>query len=157
VRDRSDSFETFFDQYFDGVLGALTVALREPVLAEEAARETFARAYTQWARVRRVEQPATWVYVTASRYALRRRRTERAAAAATSDPDTLERAIEELAERERLALVLHHHAGLSTGELARALRCSPAAATSTLREAYRRLGVERPDDDDIPEVELDAP
>jgi hypothetical protein len=41
--------------------------------------------------------------------------------------------------------------------MARALRCSPAAATSTLREAHRRLGVERADDDDIPEVELDAP
>ena len=79
------------------------------------------------------------------------------AAPATSAPDTLERAIEELAERERLAVVLHHHAGLSTGEMARALRCSPAAATATLREAHRRLGVEPADDDDIPEVELDAP
>jgi DNA-directed RNA polymerase specialized sigma24 family protein len=157
VRDRSDSFETFFDEYFDGVLGALTVALREPMLAEEAARETFARAYAKWPRVRRAEQPAIWLYATASRHALRRGRSKHAVAASTCDPDTLERAIEELAERERLALVLHHHAGLSTGELARALRCSPAAATSTLREAYRRLGVERADDDDIPEVELDAP
>lgn len=157
MRDRSDAFEAFFDEYFGRVLRALSVAFREPMVAEEAARETLIRAYTQWPRVRRLERPATWLYVTASRHALRSGRSTRAAAPSTSDPDTLERAIEELAERERLALVLHHHAGLSAGEIARALRCSPAAATSTLREAHRRLGVEPADDDDIPEVELDAP
>jgi RNA polymerase sigma-70 factor, ECF subfamily len=157
VRDRSDSFEAFFGEHYESVFRGLSVAFREPLLAEEAAQEAFARAYTQWTRVRRAERPATWLYVTASRYVRRRRHSKRAAAPSTSDPDTLERAIEELADRERLALVLHHHAGLSVGEIARALRCSSAAATSTLREAHRRLGVEPADDDDIPEVELDAP
>jgi len=157
VGTRSESFEAFFGEHYESVFRGLSVAFREPLLAQEAAREAFTRAYTQWARVRGVERPATWLYVTASRHALRRRRSGPAAAPATSDPETLERAIEELGERERLALVLHHHAGLSTGEMARALHCSPAAATATLREAHRRLGVERADDDDIPEVELDAP
>jgi DNA-directed RNA polymerase specialized sigma24 family protein len=157
VRDGTESFEVFFREYFEQVLGALTIALRQPVLAEESARETFTRAYMQWARVRRVERPATWLYVTASRHALRRGLPERSAAPATAAPDTFERAIEDLGERERLAIVLHHHAGLSTNEMARALRCSPEAAAATLREAYRHLGVERADDDDIPEVELDAP
>jgi DNA-directed RNA polymerase specialized sigma24 family protein len=157
VRDRSDAFEAFFDEYGGRVVRALSVAFREPMVAEEAARETLIRAYTHWPRVGRMERPATWLYITASRHALRGRRSTRGEGPATSDAHTLERAIEELAERERLALVLHHHAGLSAAEIARALRCSAAAATATLREAHRLLGVERADDDDIPEVELDAP
>jgi DNA-directed RNA polymerase specialized sigma24 family protein len=157
VRDRSESFEAFFGEHFESVFRGLSVAFREPMVAEEAARETLIRAYTQWPRVRRMERPATRLYITASRHALRSRRSTRGEAPAPSDADTIERAIEELAERERLALVLHHHAGLSAAEIARALRCSSAAATATLREAHRLLGVERADDDDIPEVELDAP
>ena len=91
--------------------------------------------------------------MTAARIALRRDGTR--PGAATADSETLDRAIEALIPRERLALALHHRARLNSHEMARALGCSPAAATATLREAHRRLGVEPDDDDDIPEVDLD--
>jgi DNA-directed RNA polymerase specialized sigma24 family protein len=148
----ADSFETFFDEHYESVFQTLAVALREPLVAEEATRATFARGYARWARIRHLERPGAWLHVTATRIALRRERFQ--PSAATAEPDTVERAIEELTPRERFALVLHHQAGLSWREIGRALRCSPEAAASTLREAHRCLGIE-PDDDDIPEVELD--
>ena len=102
-------------------------------------------------------RPVVRLHVTASRAALRNGTPDQTSAGGASAPDGLEHAIEQLPDRERLALVLHHRAGLSTREMGAALGCSPEQAASTLREAYRRLGVERDDDDGIPEVELDAP
>jgi DNA-directed RNA polymerase specialized sigma24 family protein len=157
VRDASDSFATLVDEHFESVCRCLTVALRDRHLARTATEYAFARSYAQWTRPGPVERPTSSLYVAASRNALRRRRATATPAAPTSGEQTLERGIEDLPQLERLALVLHHHARLSPDELGRALRCSRVAARATLLEAYRRLGVERDDDDDIPEVELDAP
>ena len=40
-----DSFETFFDEHYESVFRILAVAFREPLLAEEATRQAFARGY----------------------------------------------------------------------------------------------------------------
>jgi DNA-directed RNA polymerase specialized sigma24 family protein len=155
MRDAPDSFATFVDEHFDPVFRCLAVGTRDRHLARVATEQTFARALVRWTRSG--EPTAASLYVSASRDALRRRHRVDDPPVARADDETLERAIEDLPEVERLALVLHHAAGLSPDDLGRALRCSRQAAQATLREAYRRVGVERDDDDDIPEVELDAP
>ena len=143
------------DEHCESVVRALVVAFRAPALAERATVEAIAGELGP--RARRNGPPPASLYVAASRAALRRWSAGDRGLTPASEPGTLERAIEELPARERLALVLHHHAGLSRDDLGRALRSTPAAATATLREAYRRLGVERDDDEDIPEVDLDEP
>ena len=153
--DRPRSFEEFFEEHYDATLRALTVAFRDPPRAETAVRDAFARAYMRHLHDGRGEHDARWLLITSSRSAVRHQRGD--LGAPVSDPDTVERAIEELPERERVALVLHHHGGLRSAELGRALRCSPAIAAGALREAHRMLGIEPDDDDDIPEVDLDAP
>ena len=69
---------------------------------------------------------------------------------------TMQHAIGELPERQRLALVLRHYGDLPLGEIARAMGCALGTVKSTLHAAHERLHVELAGDD-IPEVELDAP
>jgi len=156
VADRSDALETLVNRDFAPVARALSVALRDPELAELATRDALTRARSPRDRLRAREPTRQWVYVAAARAALRHGRTDSLRTEPVSEPQTLERMIDDLPRRERLALVLHHHARLSPHELARALRCSRVVAAATLHEAHRRLGIEA-DDDDLPVIDLDAP
>ena len=165
--DRSESFEAFFDEHYESVFRGLSVAFREPLLAEEATQEAFTRAYVRWERVSAMERPAGWVYVVAVRFARRRRRdlladpTLRAAAdrdlaADVVDRVTLQAAIQRLPNRQRVALVLRYYGGLPLDEIATAMGCAQGTVKSTVHAAQLRLRIEL-DEGDIPEVELDAP
>ena len=165
--DRSESFEAFFGEHYESVFRGLSVAFRDPLLAEEAAQEAFTRAYTRWERVHAMERPAGWVYVVAIRVARRRRRdvlgdstgrpasAERDLAVEVVDRVTLQAAIERLPDRQRVALVLRYYAGLPLADVAAAMGCALGTVKSTLHAAHTRLALDL--DDDIPEVELDAP
>jgi RNA polymerase sigma-70 factor (ECF subfamily) len=167
VGDRSESFEAFFGEHYESVVRGLSVAFREPLLAEEAAQEAFTRAYTRWERVSGMERPAGWVYVVAVRVARRRRRdllgdpmgrgsaSERDLATEVVDRVTLQAAIERLPTRQRVALVLRYYGGLSLDEIATAMGCALGTVKSTLHAAHTRLALDI--EDEIPEVELDAP
>jgi RNA polymerase sigma-70 factor (ECF subfamily) len=159
------SFEAFYAEHFESVFRGLAVAFRDPLLAEEAAQEAFARAYTRWERVHDMERPAGWAYVVAVRYARRRRHdllgdagrvTARDVADEVVDRLTLQAAIDTLPPRQRVALVLRHYADLPLDDIAHAMGCAVGTVKSTLNAAHARLHVEL-DDDEIPEVELDAP
>jgi RNA polymerase sigma-70 factor (ECF subfamily) len=167
VGDRSESFEAFFAEQYESVFRGLSVAFRDPLLAEEAAQEAFTRAYVRWEHVHGMERPAGWVYVVAVRVVLRKRRpprdeTARSRSGAQSMEDevvdrlTMQRAISDLPERQRLALVLRHYGDLPLDEIATAMGCALGTVKSTLHAAHARLHVEL-DADEIPEVELDAP
>jgi RNA polymerase sigma-70 factor (ECF subfamily) len=160
------SFEAFFAEQYESVFRGLAVAFRDPLLAEEAAQEAFTRAYTRWERVSNMERPAGWAYVVAVRFARRRRRDlfgGPPAGAATRDVAddvvdrvTMQAAIEELPPRQRVALVLRHYADLPLDDIAGAMGCAVGTVKSTLHAAHARLQVQL-GDDEIPEVELDAP
>jgi RNA polymerase sigma-70 factor (ECF subfamily) len=164
VSSGAGAFEAFFAEQYESVVRGLSVAFRDPLLAEEAAQEAFTRAYTRWERVSGMERPAGWVYVVAVRVA-RRRRRDLFAAPPVVDPDvatevvdriTMQAAIERLPDRQRIALVLRHYGDLPLDEIANAMGCAVGTVKSTLYAAHTRLHVEL-EDDEIPEVELDAP
>ena len=167
MSDSSELFETFFAEQYESVFRGLTVAFRDPLLAEEAAQEAFTRAYLRWGHVQQMERPAGWVYVVATRVAIRKRRPDRDEAPSkvgapsmeeqVVDRLTMQHAIAELPERQRLALVLRHFADLPLHEIATAMGCALGTVKSTLHAAHSRLQVELEDGDEIPEVELDAP
>ena len=167
MRNGDGSFEAFFAETYASVFRGLAVAFRDPLLAEEAAREAFTRAYTRWERVRSMDRPAGWTYVVAVRVARRHRRDllgdtaglafAHDAANEVVDRVTMQAAIQELPTRQRVALVLRHYADLPLDEIARAMGCAVGSVKSTLHTAYTGLHVELEDDDEIPEVELDAP
>ena len=163
--NRSGSFEAFFAEQYEPVFRGLSVAFRDHLLAEEAAQEAFTRAYVRWDRVKGMERPAGWVYVVAVRVALKRRRPGRDQGPASRsggpsmedevvDRLTMQQAIGDLPERQRLALVLRHYGDLPLDEIANAMGCALGTVKSTLHAAHARLQVEL---DEIPEVDLDAP
>ena len=155
MTDGTRSFASYFDEHYPPLFRLLAVALRDPARAGDAAQHALIGACTRWNRTGRRAPSAAQLYTDASRHALRHAGVSLSGAWA-SEPDSLARAIEELPVRERLALLLHHRVGFTREQLGRTLRCSPARASSTLREAYRRIGIVV-DDDDIPEVEFDDP
>ena len=153
--ERSATFEAFYAWHYAPVCRGLTLALHDPQLAEEAAQEAFIRAYVSWRRVERMESPAGWVYVVAVRVASRRRRTAasprteaRADELAESVVvrESVREAIDQLPERQRLAVVLRYFGDLSLAEIAAAMGCAVGTVKSTLHSALARLEVELDDD-----------
>ena len=159
--DLRSSFATFFDENYESVCRGLTVAFGDSSRAEEAAQEAFTRAYVRWRRVSKMERPSGWVYVTAVRYATRRRRTRSVEFEAEVVDDIAERvasramldaALGMLTERQQLAVVLRYGLDLSLEQVASAMGCAVGTAKSTLHSATTRLQVVF---DEATEVERD--
>lgn len=124
------------------------------------------RAYVRWDHVKDMERPAGWAYVVAVRFALRRRRRSGdemfvsgsvlpSVEQQVVDRLSLQQAIDELPERQRVALVLRYYSDLPLDEIASAMGCAVGTVKSTLHAAQTRLHIEL--DDELPEVERDAP
>lgn len=82
----------------------MTVALADPALAEDAAREAFARAYVYWRSVSAMERPAGWVYVVALRGGRRQRGRRVATVVPPVEPDM----IDNLLERQSIEPMVAH-------------------------------------------------
>jgi len=153
--ERAASFGVFYDGQFPSVCRALTLALGDAPLAEDAAQEAFTRAYVYWRRVSAMDRPAGWVYVVAIRIAFRRRQRVALETAGSGDTgatvdftdgvverESLRRALAQLPERQRIAIVLRYLADLPIADVAQAMGCAVGTAKSTLHAARERLGVE---------------
>jgi RNA polymerase sigma-70 factor (ECF subfamily) len=152
VGERERSFEAFYAGAYPPVLRSLALALRDSSLAEEVAQEAFIRAFVRWHRVRAMERPQGWVYIVAVRIAFRRKRSEPSTDARVDiEPPfadtvvtraTVRAALEQLPERQRVAVVLRYLADLSLAEVADAMDIALGTVKSTLHAALGRLGVE---------------
>jgi RNA polymerase sigma-70 factor (ECF subfamily) len=160
-----DEFDTFFADNFDPVVRALRVAVGDPREAEDLAQEAFTRAFRRWRDVAALERPAAWVYVVAIReFGHRRRRASRrrsahdamaahrpevdpwAAADARTDVSSV---VAALPPRQRIAIVLRYHAGLSLEEVAQAMGCAVGTVKATLHAALGRLRVDLASEDEL--------
>jgi RNA polymerase sigma-70 factor (ECF subfamily) len=153
----TDDVERLFRAYNAPLVRYLTRRLGDRDWAEEVAQETFVRAMRQETLV----NERAWLFAVATnlvrdeaRKDARRRRhlallaeQERATEAVEPEPTSLERAqeaamarraVEALAERDRLALLMREE-GLSYDEIAVALDLSPGSVGTTLSRARRRL------------------
>jgi len=153
----TDDVERLFRTYNAPLVRYLTRRLGDRDWAEEVAQETFLRALRQ----DRIDNERAWLFAVATnlvrdeaRKDARRRRhlallaeRERAEGPAEQEPTSLERAqeaamarraVDALAERDRLALLMREE-GLSYEEIAVALELSPGSVGTTLSRARRRL------------------
>ncbi len=147
------------------VLRLCASMLGDPTLAEDAAQETFVKAYQALSSFRRESTFHTWLYRIASNHCLdliRKRRRERTESwdtrveqsgepphewrTASQDPhtvvanaDLVQRALAQLSPDYRLILTLREVEGLSYQELADTLRCSLDAVKAKLRRARQAL------------------
>ncbi|HMA19400.1 MAG TPA: sigma-70 family RNA polymerase sigma factor [Gemmatimonadaceae bacterium] len=148
--------ERLFRTYNAALVRYLTRRLGDRDWAEEVAQETFVRALRQDSIV----NERAWLFAVATnlvrdeaRKDARRRRhlallaEEERENELNSEPSTLERAqeaafarkaIDTLAERDRLALLMREE-GLDYQEIAEALELSPGSVGTTLSRARRRL------------------
>ncbi|MGH2653051.1 MAG: RNA polymerase sigma factor [Actinomycetota bacterium] len=116
----------------------------------DVAQEAFARAFERWNVVRSHPNPDGWLFLTAYRVAGRVRRRHRLSerhrsadvASRPENPGAAAEAHEALAvlsPRQRAAVILRHHYGLSTSETARALRCREGTVKSLVARAKEAL------------------
>ena len=142
----ADGFELFLRDNYEPVRRALALAIGDADRAEDLAQEAFVRALARWAAV----STMAWVYVVAmkkGRRALRRQgrpfngaplRAPEDVAGSVATSVALTAALATLATRQRAVVVLRYLAGLSTVEVAEALRGAEGTIKSTLHTALAK-------------------
>src|SRR5438067_11151303 len=122
---RAGDFDEFYRAEYGRLAGALRLACGGDGRAgEDLAQEAMVRAWAHWARVREMERPAGWLYVTGFNLVRRRwRLARRPAAEAAPAPDeilaadarlALEAAVTGLPLQQRKAVVARHVLVMST-------------------------------------------
>src|SRR5262245_48511962 len=79
-------FDDFFARTFDDVARTLTLATGDREAARDATQEAFTRALRRWRKVRELQRPDGWVYVTAMNCVRDRVRRERRRSPAEPSP-----------------------------------------------------------------------
>ena len=160
-------FDAFYRESRDRLLAQLYAFTADRGDAQDCLSEAYMRAWQRWGQISRYDAPEAWVRTVAFRLAVNRWRkaTNMAKAwrrhgeptplaAPSGDTVDLVRALRELPEAQRQALVLFHIADLSIEEIARETQ-SPTGtvkarlsrgratlATLLTDEASARLGVD---------------
>ncbi|MGH9211471.1 MAG: sigma-70 family RNA polymerase sigma factor [Acidimicrobiales bacterium] len=148
-------FTSFYETEASRLVRSLALAIDDPVLAEDAAAEAFARAWARWPEVSTRDSPSAWVMRVAlnqARDRFRRRRVERRKASAIARADVVHdpqphldlrlwHAVRDLPEQERTLVALRYVADLPQTEIARLLGLPPGTVASALSRARHKLGV----------------
>jgi DNA-directed RNA polymerase specialized sigma24 family protein len=139
---RVDDFDAFYHDARTPLLHQTYALTGNADRAAGAVEDAFARAWSQWRKVGRLQDPAAWVRDVAWRLdggplAPRRRRPGRrgrpAGGASTDHPDDpVLQALRERSDGQRRALVLHHLAALPVDRIARELGVTESSAATLL-------------------------
>ncbi len=70
-------FERFFLANFDGLVRSLAAITGDRELASDCVQEAFIRAFARWRRIRRFDNPSTWVRRVAINLSLDSKRSDR--------------------------------------------------------------------------------
>ena len=140
-------FETWYVCEHPKVLAALTWVAGDPHVAADATDEAFARAYAEWRRVGRMTSPGGWVYRVALNVVRRRmrrvtfeqRRIEPPAVVAQVVDREIWTVVQQLPQRQRVAVVLRYLLDLPEKEVATAMGISRGTVASALAAARQRL------------------
>ncbi|MGS2613290.1 RNA polymerase sigma factor [Micromonospora sp. LZ34] len=144
-------FERFYRAHVDRVHRALALATGDVALAREAADEAMARAYARWEHVRRLDNPAGWVFRVGLNWATswwRKVRRERPPAIdelhpsqAGPDPAALaaRSALDGLPTAQRTVIVCRILLDLSTAETAAVLDLTEGTVKSRLSRGLAGL------------------
>ncbi|MDH3730770.1 MAG: RNA polymerase sigma factor [Acidimicrobiia bacterium] len=145
---RTPSFDAFYREHHPQAYRSLTLALRNPDLAREAADEAMTRALERWDVIGTYAAPEQWVFRVGLNWArsrLRRRRyesvgilVEPSGSPAMPDPD-VSSALAALPLKLRAVVVLRLYLDWSTEDTGRALGIAAGTVKSRLSRALERL------------------
>ena len=155
--DDAGTVDELFERHYEAIVRALAVAFDDPEGAADAVQEAFIEADRRWRKIGQYDDPAVWVRRVAINRLRngrrnRRRRAEIVAAIRPLPPEDLtdalldlRRAIDALPEKMRLAVCLHHVAGVPVEDVAATLEVAPGTVKSNLHDARLRLRAEMGD------------
>jgi len=153
-------FEELVERHSAEIFAYVWRMLHDTVDAEDCLQETFLRAFRSYGRVRPGTNYRAWLYKIATNTARSQwtRRTRSAAHTTELDPDrqademsvadrverktllaAVARAVEELPDQQRAALIMRKYQELSYAEIAAALECTEAAARANVYQAVKKL------------------
>jgi len=160
------SFDEFFLATSGRLLGQLTAMTADRYQAEDVLQEAYAKAWTRWSRVSRLDSPEAWVRTVAWRQAVSRWRRMRVALSAQSrltqrdvveDPDVtttmvVRAALATLPAAQRRVLVLYELCDLSVEEIARETGVPAGTVKSRLSRGRAALAqlLARNDEEEVP-------
>ena len=147
-----DDFRMLVHRYQEPLVSYLINRMRDRSHAEEAAQETFVRAFQSLKKLRKPESFYSWLLGIAGRVTLEHFRfqkrfeqeSEAAAIAAPAPPDNnadsrLDEAIAVLPDNYRQVILLRYYEGMSCQEVAQKLDMPIGSVTKTLSRAYAML------------------
>ena len=150
-----DDYRHLVSRYERMVRAYLGGRLRHRAEADEAAHETFARAYAALGRLQEPYSFPNWLMGIADRVVKERlRENRRHSQTVSADMDSLpadppgdsgeedlalQQAVSQLAEPYREVILMRYYAGLSCGEMAARLGKPMGTVTKTLSRAYEML------------------
>jgi len=126
-----NDFADFYAAQFHGLTVQLAAYTGDLALAQDLVQEAFTRAVPRWDKLRQYDDPAAWVRrvafnLAASRWrrtrtalGFARRQRETYVEGPTPDRVVLIRALAQLPDRQRRAIILHYLTGYSVAEIAR--------------------------------------
>jgi RNA polymerase sigma-70 factor (ECF subfamily) len=149
---RQGDFEGFFGSEYPALFGAMCLVTRDRYEAEEIVQEAFVRVWERWERVVRMDRPDGYLYRTAMNVFRRRRRRAGLALrkrigwarpdetiSAVEERDAAVRAMAELTDRQRAAIVLIDLLGYRSEEAARLLGVSASTVRNHAARAHAAL------------------
>ena len=155
VDDDQGGFGAFYAAEVPAVVALLYALVGSWPVAEDLAQEAFLRAYRDWGRVGRFEQPQTWVRTVAVNLSTSRFRRLGAEARAllrlagraqsAPPPPALEdhehfwSLVRRLPRRQAQAVALRYADDCSVAEIAAVLGCAQGTVKASLHQARRRL------------------
>jgi RNA polymerase sigma-70 factor (ECF subfamily) len=151
-RTAARDFESFFRAEYRSLCQALILLVGDALEAEEIAQETMTRVLERWDRVGAMDSPSGYAYRTALN--LQRKRIRRLAVRAkrrfasvpvpdigpaASDRHDVHRALQQLPDGLRAALILVDWLDMDTDEAGRVLGLKPASVRVRLHRARSAL------------------
>ena len=151
--DPDQGFDEFYAATHRRIVGqiyAMTGSLHE---AEDCVQEAYARAWQRWSTLsNEAGNPEAWVRTVATRLAVSswrkavnrlkaHRREQPAAEVPGMNPDhiAVTAALHKISTDQRMAIVLHHYAGLSVEEIAAETGTTPSAVKARLARGRKAL------------------
>ena len=160
-------FDNFYSTSYDRVRRAMTLAFRDPALAEEIAQEAFFQTLKRWPRVSLLDHPEGWTMIVALNKGrdLHRRRVRHDAkqsllvhepamessARHVEDRMMVATLLEGVTARQRQALLLRYISQLSVPETAVVMGCAEGTVKATLHSALAKASLQSKETNNVTE------
>jgi RNA polymerase sigma-70 factor (ECF subfamily) len=148
-----DDFDAFYAATAPALVRQVHALTGDLAEAQDCVQEAYARAWQRWSTISKYDVPAAWVRQVACRLAVSRFRRARVAHGLLKqqrpayvpevDPSrvALVAALRRIPEAQRLAIVLHHIAGLSVEEIASEVNAPTGTVKARLSRGRAALAV----------------